>query len=113
VHEHVLNAGARLSELTYLLVGTAAETYAVHFISGAPNFDEVLNVELGGDAPTSELANGVVASVVGVPDAMPHRLGLGHEAKPMRAGGSARAFTMKPVAMLSCLVGPEFSEPCK
>jgi hypothetical protein len=116
VHQHVLNAPARRagdpSELGYLFVGRRDRAFAVHQITWSPSFDEVVKVDLGGDAPSdAELAAGVEATVAGAADDPGRRLGLAEVAQTMRAGH--RTFTATPHPALSCLVGPEFSAPCK
>jgi hypothetical protein len=115
VHQHVLDAGTAPPqpprELTYLLFGSQKRTFAVHRITASPGFDEVLRVDLGGDAPPdADLANGLEAKVRGAPDAPSARLGAGSAVKTVRAG--SRTFTVKSAAELSCLEGPEFSSPC-
>lgn len=112
VHQHVLDAGATPSELTYLVFGSRDRTFAVHRIAGSPSFDEVLRVDLRGDVPTdADLASGVEVKVAGAPDDAASRLGLTSGAKAVQAG--TRRLTLKPTVALSCLVGPDFSDPCQ
>ena len=111
VHQHVLESGASQPELTYVLFGSRERTFAAHKIAGSPGFDEVLRVDLGGDAPpTSDLAAGVEARVSGKSDAPAARLGLSGQVTTVQSG--ARTFTVKSAAMLSCLEGPDFASAC-
>ena len=116
VHQHLLDTAAartgQTTELGYLLVGRRDRAFAIHRITRSPSFDEIVKVDLGGDAPSdAELGAGVEATIAGAPDEPARRLGLAHAQQAMRAG--ARTFNVTPHPALSCLVGPEFTEPCK
>ena len=81
VHEHVIDRPASNveGELTYRVFGSREHAFAVHRVAGSPQaFDEVLRVDLGGEAPSNaELSNGVEVRIPGVPDRSSARLGLG------------------------------------
>jgi hypothetical protein len=112
VRQHVLDAQAPNAELGYLLVGRHDRAFAIHRITHAPSFDEVVKIELGADGPSdAELAAGTEATVTGMKDEPGNRLGLARAAQPMHT--KTRTFSVTPHGALSCLVGPEFSEPCK
>ena len=114
VHQHVLDAHQPAPPaLTYIVFGSRSATFAVHKIAGAPSFDEVLHVNLvGNDLPTdAELAAGVDAEVPTIPDVMSAR--LGNSADALNAKGAGHSFTMTRAAALSCLVSPDFFDPCR
>lgn len=111
VHQHVLDASASQPEIGYVVFGSRARTFAVHYISGAPSFDEVLRVELDGDAPSdSELASGVDTRLANTEDAETRRLGIA--TAPARARTRGHDFTIRALTTLSCLEGPDFTAPC-
>lgn len=98
VHQHVLDRNEKQPELTYLVFGTAKETYAVHRIAGAPSFDEILRVELTKPIAEDVLKKGVVVPLPKTPDTLAARR------------DENAAFVTK--ATLSCLVGEDFVAPC-
>jgi hypothetical protein len=111
IHQHVLDAHAPAQPaLTYIVFGSRDGTFAVHKIAGSPSFDEVVHVTLGGDAPSNDdLSAGVEAQITGVADTTSARLG-GSDAS---AQGGSHTFTLKRVTSLSCLVSPDFFDPCR
>jgi hypothetical protein len=112
VHQHILEFNAMQPALTYLLFGSRAHTFAVHKIAGSPSFDEVMHVDLGGDGPTdAELSAGLEAQVADATDQEASRSSVVDGPRSMHAG--ARTFTMKRLAALSCLEGPQFFDLCK
>jgi hypothetical protein len=112
VHQHVLDKQTSQPALTYVLVGSRERAFAIHKVAGTPGFDEVVRVELGGDAPPNDaLAVGVEALVTGASDTPTSRIGLADAPRTMQAG--SRTFTAKRAASLSCLVGPDFFDFCR
>jgi hypothetical protein len=114
LHQHILdrNAAAPNDGLPYFLVGSRERAFAVHRIAGAPGFDEMVRVELSGDAPSdADLRVGVEAEIAGGADLPSVRLGLRTGAVTAKAGD--RTFAVKPLTALSCLEGPDFASPCR
>jgi hypothetical protein len=61
VHWHpFLSEHARSEQLTYVLFGDGAETYLAHWISVAPDYDQIVRVTAGAGAPLPPLAQVVV-----------------------------------------------------
>jgi hypothetical protein len=55
IHSHRLSAaGPRDSQLQYSVFGSPPKTFAAHRISGAPDFDQVISVELSAPATTAD-----------------------------------------------------------
>lgn len=55
IHSHRLSAeGPRDSQLKYVVFGSAPKTFAAHRISGPPDFDQVIGVELSAPATTAD-----------------------------------------------------------
>lgn len=108
LHEHLLQPQAAPAAPRYFVFGSRASTYVAHRITRSPGFDEIVAVTLSGaQIPTDEaLANGVEVEVEG-PDTVEARLATTGE-KRARSG----AFTIAAKTELSCLVGPEFAQPC-
>jgi hypothetical protein len=118
VHQHLLvptpnvtdagtDAGTDASTgPTYVVFGTRAHAFAVHYIAAAPSFDEVLTVKLGSDAPSdADLARGVIAHA---------------SSRLVVSDGAARTLTTETQTFgvtasrsLSCLDGPDFFAPCE
>lgn len=113
VHQHILIASTpAAADLGYLVFGSRAHAFAAHFIGAAPSFDEVLAVTLGPDAPSDvDLASGVLVHATGKADAPASRLGA-HPTTAATVTDGAHAFTMRPIATLSCLTGPDFVDVC-
>jgi hypothetical protein len=111
VFQQILDGGAASPRLDYIVFGSRAATFAVHRISGAPSFDEVLRVDLKGQALPSDadLARGVDVAL-GEPDDIGARLGLA--TGPVPATIAADSVTIAPTAVSSCLVGPDFEDAC-
>ncbi len=110
VHQAILDARAPAKDMTYLLFGSRAQTFAVHELRAAPSFDEVLVVSLDGALPDdAALGHGVFAESEGASDELAGRLGL-RTATLKWTSGSVQAKAVKP---LSCLVGPDFVDACE
>jgi hypothetical protein len=114
VHQHILDAKAAAPPaLTYVVFGSKDRTFAVHKIAGAPSFDEVLHVKLtGSDTPSDDaLSAGIEVTIDGQPDVADAR--VGGSVDPFVVKGGGRSFTMTNALSLSCLVSPEFFDPCR
>lgn len=115
VHQHILTSAppAPPAELSYLLFGSRAQAFAVHFIAAAPSFDEVVTVTLGAGAPSdADLARGVIAHATGTAESLSSRLGARTSPAGMTLKDGTQAFAVHPVATLSCLTGPDFVGAC-
>ena len=112
IHQHILEPQAVQNNLTYFVFGSQRNTLVAHRIAGSPGFDEILRVSLtGANLPTDEaLATGVEATASETGDAPAQRLGLDADGKTMKIGDVT--VTVKSATLLSCLVGPDFAEPC-
>jgi hypothetical protein len=112
IHQHVLDAHAPAEPLTYIVFGSRDKTFAVHKIAGAPSFDEVLHVTLSGnDIPTNDqLANGVEVQEGTNTDLVAAHLGATAAAVSVEASG--KGFSLAKTSALSCLVSPDFFDPC-
>lgn len=77
IHAHRLPAGERPHQLTYILFGTPEELFAAHFISQAPDFDQMLGVKLVPAASPQELAQGLTVSLASRPNSAANRLKAG------------------------------------
>jgi hypothetical protein len=102
VHQHVLDARDRAAAKSFFLLGGGSEAFAVHAIGGAPGFDQIVRVDVGG-ASAADLAKGVL---VEAPAASPIESSV-----ELRTPAGATV-TVKPAKELSCLVGPDFVDPC-
>lgn len=109
------DAGPPSTDLTYLVFGSRARTFAVHLIAAAPSFDEVLTVTLDGPAPSdADLSRGVIARAAGTRDTMASRAGARSGASmALTVAASPATFAMRPLKTLSCLQGPGFFETCE
>jgi hypothetical protein len=78
VHAHSFDRADKLPTLTYLLFGGDREQFLAHFISKAPDFDQLLSVSATGDLPTpEELQRGPIVEVIGRGTRPPDRLKIG------------------------------------
>lgn len=95
VHFHPFKRGHRLPEgLTYLLFGTGSERFLVHWISVAPNFDQVLVVSP--KAATGEIPPGALFVVPGRRDTERLRAGDSVSGLLVAARGPEQPFLVKP-----------------
>ena len=66
VHAHSFEGGDKLPALTYVMFGDDHERFLAHFISKAPDFDQLLSVSATGPLPTpEELQRGATLDVPG------------------------------------------------
>ena len=66
VHAHSFEGGDKLPTLTYVMFGDDHERFLTHFISKAPDFDQLLSVSATGQLPTpEELQRGATLEVLG------------------------------------------------
>jgi hypothetical protein len=98
VHFHPFNRGHRLPEgLTYLLFGTGNERFLAHWVSVAPNFDQVLvvspNVSIG------EIPPGALFTVPGRRDSERLRTGDLVSGVVVAARGPEQPFLVKPIEL--------------
>jgi hypothetical protein len=92
--------------LEYLAFGTPDQAFMVHAISGPPDFDQVLAVNVEGSGLTAdELAKGVRLSVPGRSNELSSRLGVG-PSELVTADG--RRVPLHVEREVSTLVGPDF-----
>ncbi|MCC6588498.1 MAG: hypothetical protein IT168_17520 [Bryobacterales bacterium] len=63
VHAHRLPAAQRPGQLTYILFGTPEDSFAAHFITQPPDFDQLLGVKLIPPASDQELAHGLTITI--------------------------------------------------
>ncbi len=101
--------------LGYLLFGQGGERFMVHLLSGPPDFDQILEVAVEGDAlPGERLEQGVFVSFGGRSNKVEDRLAAGETVTCTVAdgagGGAAPEVTLRVVADRYCEVG-EVSHP--
>ena len=108
LYEHLLDANTAAAAPRYFVFGSKTSAYAAHRITRSPCFDEIVAVELtGAQIPSDDaLAKGVEVEVEGA-DRVDDRLAVTRE-KKAKSGG----FAITAKTELSCLVGPEFAQPC-
>jgi hypothetical protein len=93
----------------YLALGQRGAVALVHLLGGAPGFDHVVTARLDGDGLTDDqLARGVRVSLPGAGNTPETRAGAGAVAGTV----DGRPVSLTITAELSCLVGPDFTEPC-
>lgn len=69
LHFHALRSGDRASELRYILLGRSPRTYLAHWITGPPDFDQLLAVQVGEHGFTDEELHRELSGVlITVPD---------------------------------------------
>ncbi|MEP7306439.1 MAG: hypothetical protein ABJA98_13055 [Acidobacteriota bacterium] len=89
VHAHAFDAPEKLPTLTYVMFGGDQEQFLAHFISKAPDYDQLLSVSMTGQLPSpEELQRGATLEV------------LDHGTEP-----SARLKTGKPVSARAHVTG--------
>lgn len=81
VHARRFGSADKPDELTYVLFGRGEERYLAHVIRSAPDFDQLLAVRVGGEAPTEEeLERGVSVVLLERPNTAATRLRDGERA---------------------------------
>jgi hypothetical protein len=69
LHFHDLRSGDRAAQLRYILLGGGPRTYLAHWITGPPDFDQLLAVRVGGHVFTDEELHRELSGVlITVPD---------------------------------------------
>jgi len=77
-HARTFKGGDKLPTLTYVMFGSDDERFLAHFISKAPDFDQLLSVSASGQLPTpEEQQRGVTLEVLGRGTLPPNRLKAG------------------------------------
>jgi hypothetical protein len=101
--------GKPVSTLGYLLFGRGEERFMVHLLSGPPDFDQILEVAVEGEAlPDEHLGQGVFVSFGGRSNKVEDRLVAGDAATCAmtdEAGRVAPEITLRVVANRYCEVG--------
>ena len=84
VHAHSLAGSDKIATLTHVMFGGEPELFLAHFISKAPDFDQILSVSATGTLPTAaELQRGPMVEVPGRGNLVKDRLKTG-ETSPAR-----------------------------
>ena len=111
VFDRPLDTAAAPDPPGYLAVGSRRDTTLVHLIAGAPGYDQIATAHFDGAAPSdAELTRGVRLALP-APAPVERRLAPGRRVElALERGGPPTAVTVG--AELSCLIGPDFTEPC-
>jgi hypothetical protein len=81
IHAHTFEGMDKLPTLTHILFGNPDELLLAHFVSKAPDFDQILSVTATGDVPKAEeVQRGVTAEVLGRDNHATSRLKAGETA---------------------------------
>ena len=84
------------AELTYLLFGSAQETFLAHYISQPPDFDQVLSVKVEGHSFTdAELGKGIEVTIPGRPNEASERVQEAQQVTGLTQPTGARALKFK------------------
>jgi hypothetical protein len=96
---HRLDVGAPSSpELQYLLFGRGEEAYLVHLLTRAPDFDQIVQVQVPTALSADALNRGVLVTVNGRRNTDSERIGAtGAVAVTVESGSAATSLTLDPI----------------
>lgn len=96
VHVHLYDPHVQpLNALDYVLFGDRSESYLAHFITRAPDFDQILRVSVNGDLNADLLASGSRLTIPNRSNRLSHRLNEGERPVGAVLHGGASDVTME------------------
>lgn len=96
------------STLEYRVIGTPQDAYVIHPITGAPDFDHLVRLDLSHSTLTAQDIAAGVRLVLPRPDKVEERITSG--AVEATVKGTDRKVTIAVDRVLSTLVGPDFTD---